>query len=87
MGAKESLTFLATVSKILFYMQMQCLVVIIANICLSSRAVLAELVRASYLIDTLSMLKVEGSNPGFANYFLDWQSLGKNELFRDVFAN
>ena len=33
------------------------------------RAVVAELVRASILIDILSMLKVEGSNPGFADYY------------------
>ena len=29
----------------------------------------AELVRASYIIDTLSMLKVEGSNPGGGIFF------------------
>ena len=36
-----------------------------------NRAVVAELVRASYLIDTLSMLKVEGSNPAISRSFLD----------------
>ena len=36
---------------------------------LKDRAVVAELVRASYLIDTLSMLKVEGSNPGHPETF------------------
>ena len=36
--------------------------------------------RASYLIDILGMLKVEGSNPGFAVYFSRnrLQSLDKN---------
>ena len=34
--------------------------------------------RASYLIDILGMLKVEGSNPGFAVYFDKLQSFKKN---------
>ena len=43
------------------------------------RAMVAELVWVSHLIDTLSMLKVKGSNPGFIDYFLNFQSLDKND--------
>ena len=53
------------------------------------RAVVVERSRASFLIDSLGvMLKLEGSNPGFAIYFLNWQSRGqKHELIRDLFLN
>ena len=40
---------------------------------------MAELVRASFLIDTLSMLKVEDSNPGFADYFSLLAKFGKEQ--------
>ena len=40
------------------------------------------------MFDTLSMLKVEGSNPGFDNYFLNWQSLDKNDsTWSEIFDN
>ena len=46
---------------------------------------MAELVRASYLIDTLSMLKVEGSNPGHPETFFRYGMPAKNELIGDLF--
>ena len=42
------------------------------------RAVVAELVRVSYLIDTLSMLKVKGSNPGHPETFFVSECRDKN---------
>ena len=42
--------------------------------------------RASYLIDVLGMLKVEGSNPGHPETFIFVSECrDKNELIRDLF--
>ena len=50
------------------------------------RAVVVERSRASYLIGILGMLKVEGSNPGFADFLYEIaQSLDKNKFA--IFAN
>ena len=45
----------------------------------------AELVRASYLIGILTMLKVEGSNPGHPKkrLYIFFGMPAKNELIRD----
>ena len=45
------------------------------------RAVVVVQSKASYLIGVLGMLKVQGSNPGFAIYFINWQSLDKTAEF------
>ena len=49
----------------------------------SYRAVVAELVKTSYLIDTLSILKVEGSNPGHPETFFVLECRDKNELIHN----